>query len=154
MNLLRCWPNCAINWSSYILRRPQNFAKSSPYFWLQCSTHSQNSKVRGEFAKFCDLLRINELYINISITSKTLFWTIFVKTRPFVLVGKCFWWHMFCKNHNKSEKWFYRMKFGLLLLAIKKVKKFEVCGHIHPKSSFGRFCIQSEDDSYAQMLGC
>ena len=34
-------------WSSYIPRRPQNFAKSSPYFWLQCT----QSKVRGRFRK-------------------------------------------------------------------------------------------------------
>ena len=33
--------------SSYILRRPQNFAKSSPYFWL----HYIQSKVRGRFRK-------------------------------------------------------------------------------------------------------
>ena len=31
----------------YILRRPQNFAKSSPYFWLQYI----KSKVRGRFRK-------------------------------------------------------------------------------------------------------
>ena len=33
--------------SSYILRRPHNFAKSSPYFWLQYT----QSKVRGRFRK-------------------------------------------------------------------------------------------------------
>ena len=41
-----------LRYSSYILRRPQNFAKSSPYFWLQYIP----SKV-----KFCVLLRIYEL---------------------------------------------------------------------------------------------
>ena len=33
--------------SSYILRRPQNFVKSSPFFWLQYI----QSKVRGRFRK-------------------------------------------------------------------------------------------------------
>ena len=33
--------------SSYIQRRPQNFAKSSPYFWLEYI----QSKVRGRFRK-------------------------------------------------------------------------------------------------------
>ena len=33
--------------SSYILRRPQNVAKSSPYFWLQYI----KSKIRGRFCK-------------------------------------------------------------------------------------------------------
>ena len=46
------------NMTSYILRRPQNFVKSSPYFWLQYT----QSKVRGDFAKFYGLLRIYELY--------------------------------------------------------------------------------------------
>ena len=36
------------NFSSYILRRPQNFAKSSPNFWLQYI----QSKVRWRFLKF------------------------------------------------------------------------------------------------------
>ena len=34
-------------WSSYILRRPQNFAKSSPYFWLAL----HKTKVRWRFRK-------------------------------------------------------------------------------------------------------
>ena len=35
------------NQSSYILRRPQNFAKSSPYFWLTL----HRTKVRWRFCK-------------------------------------------------------------------------------------------------------
>ena len=34
-------------WSSYFLRRPQNFAKSSPYFWLAL----HRTKVRWKFRK-------------------------------------------------------------------------------------------------------
>ena len=34
-------------WSSYILRRPRNFAKSSPYFWLAL----HRTKVRWRFRK-------------------------------------------------------------------------------------------------------
>ena len=49
--LPQCTSGCLktkIFWqSSYILRRPQNFAKSSPYFWLQYI----ESKVRWRFRK-------------------------------------------------------------------------------------------------------
>ena len=42
-------PNSNFNtYSSYILRRPQNFAKSSPYFWLAIHTRT---KVRWRFCK-------------------------------------------------------------------------------------------------------
>ena len=45
---------------SYILRRPQNFGKSSPYFdW-----HYIGQKEGEHFAKFCGLLRIYELYVS------------------------------------------------------------------------------------------
>ena len=42
--------------SSYILRRPQNFAKSLPIIWQIWQI------IGGDFAKFCGLLRIYELY--------------------------------------------------------------------------------------------
>ena len=41
------------------MRRPQNFEKSTPYFWL----YVLKSKVEGEdLEKFCGLLRMYELY--------------------------------------------------------------------------------------------
>ena len=43
----------------YILRRPQNFAKSPDLFYV-CTT----SRIYGgDFAKLCGLLRIYELYL-------------------------------------------------------------------------------------------
>ena len=41
-----------------ILKRPQNFTKSPPYFWLVL----HRTKVRWDFENFCDLLGIYELY--------------------------------------------------------------------------------------------
>ena len=46
------------------MRRPHNFAKSPPYFWLAL----HRTKVSWNFAKFCGLLRIYELYIHICST--------------------------------------------------------------------------------------
>ena len=47
-------------WSSNILRRPQNFAKSP---LLTFDWHYIGQKFGGVFSKFCGLLRIYELYL-------------------------------------------------------------------------------------------
>ena len=61
--------------SSYILRRPQNFAKYAPYFCLQYI----QTKVRWRFAKFCGLLRTYELYW----VTSNIRWKIFSNFVPF-----------------------------------------------------------------------
>ena len=53
--------------SSYVLRRPQNFAKSPPYFWLAL----HRTKVRWRFRKIFDLLGIFELYLCSYIKSRS-----------------------------------------------------------------------------------
>ena len=66
--LPQCTSGCLktkIFWqSSYILRRPQNFAKSSPYFWLQYI----QSKVRGRIRKILwpSQNRVTHLFYEIS----------------------------------------------------------------------------------------
>ena len=69
--VLNCWQ------SSYILRRPQNFAKSPPYFCLQYI----QTKVRW---RFCKILWPSQNIWTLTINSSRLI----AKTREYVLIDE------------------------------------------------------------------
>ena len=67
---------------TYILRRPQNFGKSPPYFWLQYNVHTDKSKVKISqnfvaFSEYMNFITLNckqetiALLANITEHSKT-----------------------------------------------------------------------------------
>ena len=71
-----CWS--LIRKSSYILRRPQNFAKSSPYFWLAL----HRTRVRWRFLK--DLWPFQNLWT----LSLRIFITYFLANRKCVIFNR------------------------------------------------------------------
>ena len=77
-----------LQWSLYFLRRPQNFAKSSPYFWLAL----HRTKVRG---RCCKILWPSQNIWTLKITAPKLlnlqpffFWK-FVRGTNGILLQNC-----------------------------------------------------------------